>query len=69
MIITKEQAIAIQQKHLKLWKKRLKTKYFIKLKEWAESTNDEIENGYQIRRGQNLTEFVFNSADYVHFLT
>lgn len=65
---TKEQAIAIQQEHLKLWEQRLNPEWFAKLKAWAEETNATQSNPHEIRRGGTLTDFICNPASYVGFI-
>jgi hypothetical protein len=58
--MTKDQAIAHQQAHLKQWQSVLKPEVFAKLKAWAEAANDGEHDPYYIRRGQSLTEYIQN---------
>ena len=53
-----EKGIEIQQRHLARWKAVLKTKVYNELVEWATSTNGEAIDGFDVRRGDNLTEWV-----------
>lgn len=53
-------AYKIQQNDLARWDKVLKAEIAQKLREWAESTNDVALYGYQVRRGQDLYEYLVN---------
>lgn len=51
---TMEDALAIQEKHLKEWEKILTPEAFEELKEEATKNNHEIENPFCIPRGNDL---------------
>ena len=54
-------AYKIQQEHLKQWESILTPESAAKLRRWAESTNEEAKDGYDIRRGDDLSQYVFNN--------
>jgi hypothetical protein len=58
-----EVGIQYQQEHLADWERKLKPHVFAALKKWAESTNSSAVSGYDIRRGDQLYEFVANYRD------
>jgi hypothetical protein len=61
---TVEQGIEVQTAHLKNWKKLLKKSVFEDLKAWATSTNNEAQDGYSIRRGNTLDNYLGNYHHY-----
>jgi hypothetical protein len=52
--------INIQNDHLTYWRKILKPEIYSTLEKWAKSTNNEAKSGYDIRRGDNLTNWIVN---------
>lgn len=59
-----EQGIEIQTFHLEKWKTVLKEEVFQDLKTWATSTNNEAKTGYDIRRGNDLDNYIGNYHHY-----
>lgn len=59
---TVEQGIAVQREHLAEWKTILKSKVYKALEQYATENNDEARDGYDIRRGNTLDNFVSNYA-------
>ena len=55
---TKDEALAIQAKHLAEWEKLLKPEVFEELKAKATENNDEIENPFCIPRGNDLDDIL-----------
>lgn len=56
---TVDKGIEVQTKDLEKWKLVLKTKYYFELKKWATETNGQAKTGYDVRRGTDLTSFVY----------
>lgn len=56
---SKSDAIKIQREHLNEWQPLLKAAVFQKLRKWATATNETESNPYNIRRGQELTSFLY----------
>lgn len=57
---TTEKGIAVQNNDLARWKTKLKSEVYNDLVEYAQATNQRCTNGYQIRRGSDLTTFISN---------
>ena len=55
---TKDEALAIQAKHLAEWEKLLKPEVFEELKTQAMKYNDEIDNPFYIPRGNDLDDLL-----------
>ena len=55
-----EQGIAIQQEHLERWRTVLTDDAFNAAKKFAEAANNEAKNGYGIRRGTTIDNFICN---------
>jgi hypothetical protein len=61
-----EKGIKIQNEHLTRWKTVLSEKVYNELVEWATSTNGEAMDGMDIRRGNDLINWV---EDHSYILT
>jgi hypothetical protein len=61
-----EKGIKIQNEHLARWKTVLSEKVYNELVEWATSTNGEAMDGMDIRRGDDLINWV---EDHSYILT
>jgi len=57
---TVECGIEVQTAHLNKWKKVLKNKVHKDLVTWAISTNGEAKTGYDIKRGNDLDNYIGN---------
>jgi len=55
-----ERGIEIQNEHLQKWKTILKEEVYRELALWTIETNLEAINGYDIRRGSDLSTWVQN---------
>lgn len=55
-----ERGIAVQDSQLKEWESVLLPEVAKKLREWAESKNDQAKTGYDIVRGQDLGIYIHN---------
>ena len=55
---TVENGIAIQAEHLAQWKKALKPELYAQLEKWATSFNSRARDGYDVVRGDQLTQYV-----------
>jgi hypothetical protein len=55
-----EKGIQIQQQHLFEWKRVLKEDVYRELALWTMEKNLEAKNGYDIRRGNDLSNWVGN---------
>ena len=62
--MTKEKGIQIQNEQLADWKKVLKDDVYEKLALWAMETNLEAINGYDIRRGVELDNWIGNYSRF-----
>jgi hypothetical protein len=58
--MTKEKGIQIQNEQLADWKKVLKEEVYMELALWAMEMNLEAINGYDIRRGVELDNWIGN---------
>jgi hypothetical protein len=56
--------IQIQQQHLSEWKRVLKEEVYNKLALWAMEMNLEAINGYDIRRGVELDNWIGNYSRF-----
>jgi hypothetical protein len=56
------EGIAIQTKHLKAWKKVLTRKTYSALVEFATKGNDSAFSGWQIKKGSDLSIFIYDYA-------
>lgn len=61
---TVQEGINIQTTHLNKWKEILKTDVFLALSLYAVRDNSYAENGYHIKRGESLSNFVTNFIYY-----
>ncbi len=60
-----EEGIIVQTRQLEGWKKLLKPKVYLALREYAIRYNDTARDGYGIRRGSDLTTFLMNYRQLV----
>lgn len=64
--LTIARAIEIQQEHLAQWKTVLQPDAFAALKQWTEERNEIEANPHELRRGNDLSNFVGNLAIRKH---
>lgn len=62
---TIDTAIRYQQDHLTEWERVLKPELAAKLRQWAEATNGTETNPDMIRRGDDLTRYVYSAMGKV----
>ena len=55
-----QDGIEIQNQHLQEWKIVLLPEVYLALEEYALRTNNEAKNGYDIRRGSDLSSYIRN---------
>jgi hypothetical protein len=59
-----EKGIEIQTSQLEKWGTLLKEEVYNDLKTWATSTNNEAKTGYNIKRGNDLDNYIGNYHYY-----
>lgn len=64
---TMEQALAMQESHLKQWDAILKPEVAAKLRERVLNENKGVTNPFEICRGSMISELVHNAAEYLDF--
>lgn len=57
---TKEQGLEVQKRNLEKWEIILKAEVFDNLKKWCEYHNEKAKDGYEVKRGSDLTDFIVN---------
>lgn len=62
---TMEQALAIQEQHLKQWDSILKPEIAARLRALVTATNATVKTPYEVCRGSGIDRFVHNPGDYL----
>lgn len=64
---TVEEGIAVQTENLNAWKLVLKEEIYLRVEKWSKETNDQAKNGYQIRRGGDISCYINNIATELYY--